>query len=999
MIESSAFTDVVHEFHIANFNDDNMPVAGRHCIGADSIRHMTAAQLFSELSTHSDGPKQGSAVIFAHFDCRDDGRARRANEYVTGAPALMALDSDSLNVAQRLQLQALLKAFKWNWLIYSSHSQGRADKPEERFRLVLQLNRPRLTAKEAQLCQRGVVLWLADHMDLRADQLFDKACKDPCRLYYLNRCDPKRRQQAYVHQGVGGVLVDVDKMIAYAGVSDYSVPVADRSVGDWDVRVKTAAEEDLARFLYSVQTAAGNSLRTEIVSPKVALIGGYVALGLVGRAQVLEGFHRALTMRAAAFPGQDDHTVGERLKDFDTFLRWGEGLPDKRLPQGFTPQGVPEAGPKARKLTGLMELVADLKGKLQPELYSLEQGAQRIKNILGIPQGIMPMTHVVKITTSAGKTYAAIEHAINRASQGLFTVIAAPDHGLLIQTARDIRRMGGSCFHYYGAQVEQARTDGEECIRMAQKDPVVLNVIQAGGSLVRSVCGTCPHTKECEAKTNGSRDPRKSGERIILVPYAAVGQLMDWDLPGDTQYIFDENFAAPKQVTLKLPQLRLILEQTAVWAQLDANLAQGLQNFICKLLDNAEPERELLTSLARYRCRLAIKNCNEYQLKKFVKEREQLVQLLECAWVWLLDENKIRSQGEDELQFDVISEAQHFLRENSVWLLSATPNPELYKDVPHELHEVDVHDWNITARVLVKLAQSSRRSLWRSDGSFNEEKLARDLKLAFRACPTSGKLYLCTYKFVSDMLNGPYKHMLLGRDVEVSYYEIAAGSNRWRDCEGFITLYDPRTPPRQLVTGDYSWDISKRDARSKLTQAHGRARDCQPRKAPAWHVHVGSVVPEDWGEYNATLLTVARGPSEAEPLEDGVRAELLKWQSKLGQTALAEKMRTTPRTLRRWLTSENGPGADGLKKIGDFLDSVDAPEPASVSSSHDSEQPKEEQPAAGVRGALRRPSGHGGGHEKAGSRSPEAEPRSGPIAGVPGRQPVLWGRAGPGAEC
>jgi hypothetical protein len=155
----------------------------------------------------------------------------------------------------------------------------------------------------------------------------------------------------------------------------------------------------------------------------------------------------------------------------------------------------------------------------------------------------------------------------------------------------------------------------------------------------------------------------------------------------------------------------------------------------------------------------------------------------------------------------------------------------------------------------------------------NWDKVEADLKEIFRLIKSPKRLLIGTYKAVSDALKTTHKHLLQGRDVALTHYEVVRGRDDWRDRDAFVSLYDPRVPSK-------SFTESTDSAARALEQFHGRARDPQPRPKPAEHYHFGTVAPRTWwldkehgvGDGRAHVQVRPLGRPPTPMTEQGIRA-------------------------------------------------------------------------------------------------------------------------------
>ena len=932
MSDSDTQASTRHKFHICDFKSNGskggpVPVGPKECISLATERHMTTAELFAFLSRHEAGDKTGTALIPAHFDV-SGGPVQRLKHAVTGAPALLCLDSDSLLEPQAEQIFSWLHRENLTHCVYSSHSNGKAEADGRvftKFRLIVELDRE-LAAGEIENVRLGGMRYIAGSLGLPLQRgkgstsAFDLSAKEPNRLLYLPRYSKARAGDVF-NWSHFGVSLSADRLAMYARTHEESlqrVKAEPRPLGDWPNEVLTAASEELERFVYRVTCSDGNSFR-EIQKRHLTILGGFVGLGLLDEVTVLDEYEKALLRRAAAFPGQDDQTVAYRFEEGERFLQWGKSSP--LLPRGFGADGrsTNPAASAAEMRPGLQRVKTALVENQVSKELTIEDAQRFLKNLFSEPLPTSnSIVHVVQVTTGAGKSHAMISHTVERAAQGLMTVIASNEHGLLGQIRRDLEAKGVKVFHYAGTEAPAEKTGRPECVRLANKEAHVVRLKMAGASIARTVCPTCPHAPTCEARKNAGADIWDSEALVAVLPYAALPKLADWGMPHDTMYMFDEQPGYTGQISISLTDIRA-LSSSHLWMRANPSFKRAMFELINCLVSDLEPSADLLEALGRFRGRPHWEHCSAGDLVTYKRERALVSNLLAAADALQAGANRVRSVDDDLLIVDTVSSTYEFLRHNNVYVFSATPDLDFFQGLPFELHRIDVKDFHATLRLMYYTSMCSRRQVY-PGGSINVELLKKDLDRVLRLLPPQCKrVLLSSYKIVVEALQGDLKHLLADSPLEFIYPEASMGRNDWCGVDAVISMYEPLKPPRLNDDGTPNWSGSVRHAASLIAQVQARGRDVQPRIFPVFHLHLGNIVPVGWHASNCLLIA----PSDMgrNPLTEDHCKAIHALQMRLGKAAAAQVLGVSERNIQRWLKG-TCPSQAQLEKLDERLATI-----------------------------------------------------------------------------
>lgn len=923
-------------FHVVDFIEVGasggrrrpVPACGTNeCISADTERDLELDDVFALLSKHVEGDKAaGPALVPATF-AYGSGPVTREAGNVIGGPAFAVLDSDRLTPEKAAVLWGFVYGAGYRALAYSTHSNGKLEDDGsryEKFRLVVALDRTLTSAREVKQVRKGLCLYLADIIEVSEREAFDPACSDPNRLFYFPRFDAARREHVFVWESKGSLTFSADAMLGYADERSNSI-VSEVAAGKFldgncPPDLRNACLDDLTQLHHRIATSPGDTLRTTVLGRYMPLIGGYVEMGALSEDEVVKALSSALQIRAKRFPGEDDHGVDERLQTALDLLEWGRRKP--LMPRGYTAEGARDESVKRTSYYGLERARKELAEAPRPTLVSVEKAAEILHATLRLPRprhGVR--TDIVRVTTGAGKTFALRQLAQERAARGEHTVIFSENHGLLGQLARDMRRAGTPVYHHYGVEAAAAKTGGDECERLAAREKRVVRLQQAGSSIARTVCPTCPLQRECKARKNSSRSPWDANDYVTVLPYAAMSKIAQWQLPDDTYYAYDEQPPDRGQIVITSEAIEDVLSGGLLRLAGDG-FGNSVREFGRALLDRLDPDPQVLARLASLNGRPVWHDHSDSDLRAYARDRATVAALLETATALVDSRDRVTALDEHRLLVKPVNPVYEFLREHNVTVLSATPNMNFYRGLRYETHTVAVHDFHTTPRIMVYRPATTRRHLM-PGGIPDVAVVDGHLSAALDLIPPKAKTLVVAAKRLAEAARDGAFPALSGREFTAVHHEITLGRDDWSDYDAIVTVGDSLRPPRILEDGTVSWQESIDAARDLACQAQARTRDVQPRTTPALHVHIGQHVPRTWNTDNCLLL---RAPAPDGSFTSEQRDAMFRLQTIYGQVEAAKKLGAAPKTFRGWLA---GGGtrpdkiADVLARLGDAVVEVE----------------------------------------------------------------------------
>lgn len=861
----------------------------------------------ASVGAHVAGPKGGRCV----FPYRAEWAEGETQQLRAGAHkrpgarwSIVSLDLDECSDEQMEMACKRLDELQVSYLCHSTHSYDPAERMKARLHVPLAVEQT-----EAQI--QVLKVKLATLLGLRTDA----ATKGGYSAFFTPRCPEERLADAFLIVRRFGplwpeLLPELDSL-PETGLTQpkrANRVVAPRAREAWPEDVVAAADAELADLCEMVGEHTGKSIRNRLKGG-VSVMGGYIASGLLDETTVREQLRAAVKKRHSW--GADDRSLDHRLKQLDDFMEWGEARPI--VPWGYDEQGVP------CEMGGLALLRDQLKAQKPERLYTAAEAGTELHSFLRRQRRALQWLGLVEVSVGVGKTYQLRQLAAERALAGQYTVILSLDHGLLGQIRRDLLEAGVAVRHLHSLVQATDRTGAPECL--IRNRPDVRALLNTGASLAGSVCPGCTHMRNntCPAIQHSRRALQ---EYVILAPYAMARRAVDLILEhgdgGATLIVSDEEPPGAERVLVEEQAIREAFDNEAVWEFLRTDQTHVVQELMYAMLHGgvSEVPQELIDGATGYHGQLHAPKLTMLDLERFEGELAAIRGVLELAKGW----STLRKKGDDWVA-DVECEAWALLRQYGGFVLSATPNRRIYENFPLVVEELvlRVRDANTATRVVMYTQHGSRKHVL-DDGEVNWEMVERDLDELFRLAPEPATILVGTYKAISDELKGPKAHLLKGRDVQLTHYEVVRGRDDWRERDVFCSLYDPRPPADSI-------EESTEAAARSLEQFHGRARDPQPRAQPAQHYHFGCVAPISWWadatdpEMSGAAVVRTRGPGKPpEPMSDRELALVRMFVGAAGGRANAAKaMGLQPHELANVVTGFKDVPADVKQKVESAL--------------------------------------------------------------------------------
>jgi hypothetical protein len=820
---------------------------GSKLISRSQQRTGSWADFVTDIGAHVAGEKEGRAVIPFQADWTDGDTQPRAGAHeLPGARwTILSLDLDECTDEQMELACAKLDEHQVSYLCHSTHSYD----PDERMKARIHIP---LAAALLEAQVKPTKTRLAAWLGLKTDA----ATKGGHTLFYTPRCPPERLQDAFLLVRSGGplypeLLPSLDSLpeTGRAAVKRANLVVKARARESWPEPVRTKAELALADLCEHIGEHTGTSIRNTLKGG-VATIAGYIASGLLDGADAYGKLQAAVKLRHSF--GVDDQALAYRLEQIDGFMDWGAARP-------IVPWGYDANGEEVHK--ALDKLSTQLVDQRPDRLYTAPEAAEALYAFLRKQRMALQGLGLVEVSVGVGKTYALRQLAKERAERGEYTIILSLDHGLLGQIRRDLIEAGVAVRHLHSLVQPEARTGSPECSIRARPDVVAM--LKHGASLAGTVCPSCVHFRNntCPAIEHNRR---KLSEYVLLAPYPLARRAIDLILEhgdgGGALIVCDEEPPGAERVELSHEAVSALLDSPdEFWQLLRSDQAHVVQCLAQSLKDgdHVDAPRELLDGAIAYHGQLHAPSLTVNDLRRWEFEIAATRAVLELAKGWdtlrsalvmVPDVGRVRVW-----RAEIECDAWRILSEEGGFVLSATPDPLRYEEFPLLVDELvlRVQDAQPAQRTLVFTLHGSRRQVF-EDGDVKWDIVADDLQALFRLEPT-GRILLGTYKAISDGLKGEYAHLLQGRDVALTHYEVVRGRDDWRDRDVFCSLYTPRPTPDDTIAAKESTARTDAAASRALEQFHGRARDPQPREKPAIHYCFGTVAPLSWNDLNSSV--------------------------------------------------------------------------------------------------------------------------------------------------
>lgn len=794
-------------------------------------------------------PKENAPGII-HGDC--DGW--HDNESVKSCCAIV-IDSDK-NLLAETEIDSLLARFQCRYLF-----QWRAGK----FHLVLPLSEPICAHHDIVASRRSTVIdWLAKQLGRHLDRTTVTACAilHP----YTRRTEPESAPVLRV--GVGECL-DLETLLGRLGHRDAK-----------------------PRLGTPKQLNADGSLVLKALSDK----------GLV-----LDAKRRPRGGQPIACPFHPEEAGGDTstvVYDNGFIHCFHDRCKDRMQFEYLRKLGVQAEGDLSVNLRLALEAA-----RRNP--VSLVEARRRIFEALGGCRPYERDAVVVRVTTGAGKTRHAAEFLDAYSAPqigddgepvpGRSAFMAMPTNALMREVSERLRVQ-----HRKATGVLAVLNDDGS--PACQKYAVAKRLQESGGDVHRLMCAECEFKDGCPA-----RDGARSGDGSLVLTNHTLLPALATEARGSGRVplvIWDESPAFVEAVRVTDEDLNWFIGRFDYESERGRPLLDRLERpdlFSEKFLICWRPLIEVVRRMPGQGLGAAVAEYGQTRLcEAHLARAAGLLNVdlapYDGAWARIRatasEANRVNvaeqmfDQMAVEVQAEVIraSGVQRFLealvrtspesagllRQPGAWLLSrVTPHGEMWRvfggvvlDATAPVDEllalrpdarvidIDVEDADGVLRVIMPWAGLGRDRLRRFDAERRAEvvadindSLGRQLRAFEKKLGRKPKTLLVTYQsLVNDLL----------LDADKRYYGNIRGYDGWfqagYDC--FITVGDPYT---NIETDEESYKLLKVEteldnylaskAKAELAQAHGRARDCQPKKADGkrLHIHVGRLSPAGWG--------------------------------------------------------------------------------------------------------------------------------------------------------
>lgn len=518
-------------------------------------------------------------------------------------------------------------------------------------------------------------------------------------------------------------------------------------------------------------------------------------------------------------------------------------------------------------------------------------------------------------------------------------IIAEPDYQVAWQVCEDLERNGTPVRLNLGPTAKDAKGQAL-CTRVEW----ALRAAKAGLSAKAWICGDCPDRRACIAN-KGSVGP--SNAAIVVGVHAQLSRMVREAAPG-ALVIIDEvpkwreradfewrSFPEIKAaLALVLPDKQAAAAISALLDRLQAWFVGG------QLPGKSMPLKEIVGDLAGM--------FESFQARKVVPMNGRVGDLDAYELVGPVLRALERAARCDEVTLDVSEDGKTLiidgpdpelldvLRDRKRGLVFLHPAgdgvdqliPYLAATTPTRLSVIVIDKAEVT-RIWVSSDNLTRRQLLDSRKQPKSDRVVRPLReLMELARSWTGRpggvqdLLLVTIKPIAQRLRAlvrgsapqdddeaRVRDLLAdwlgeGRRLDIAHFGGLRGQNRWQECDGCVTLGDPRTHLEDArrenarLGGDFDRHY-RENARAELAQVFGRLRAVR-REEPLFMAHAGNVVPGGWHRFQKIRLVIlSRGSPPATSGElTGPELKALRARTGMTQVQFSRALNVSERSLR-----------------------------------------------------------------------------------------------------
>jgi hypothetical protein len=874
-------------------------------IDSSMAREKSWDEFVSEFMEFRVGEKKaGVSLLLYVADLGPAGRCPRTEKNVLWGPPVAAIDADGLVLEENVKVRKWLNSHKIDYVMHTTHSYG-SEKKVGKFccRFMIRLDRPQATRDEIKAVRWGFGLLVQEQLGIDAKAVSDPAvARAPYLPIFLPAEAPERAGTGVIAEGFGGRALSVDLLVEYGArvVAEQARLKAEKEAKELvesalpnEVKNDPAQIEAALREVYRGCRQIENretDLR-QLTELRTYTFGRYIKAGLLDFQSTYDDLCEAIATRSKKYPDRSN-TLKERFAQVRKGLKDGMRASPKYPLSGFVHNGRTYVQTFAQA-----ELEKKLQALVPSETVAVDRAVARLVKLF---QTRPSKPTVVEISFGAGKTRAMVAAAMDWAMGGKPVLICQPDHGLMAQTYRDFGDFPVS--YLKSPKQPTSKTGQPQCLRRHEK--AVLAVIQNHGNLTASVCRTCALKPDCEAFKNNSKERQLvTVAPGIMSPSLTESILDDGFMAPDLLTFFDEEPAGPKEVFFTKDDLMDLASDVRWVSLLEGGMGSKLLDLVNALWSGKQaPDSDFRLS------EMMFKGASE-TINQHKEKWRTLTDLISVLPFWhtkrVLDNGQL-------FVFTVTSPEWAVVEQNNAFVLTATPNEKLYEGKNYERVRLDCADSHTTLRAMIYTRDVSRAVLC-PNGAIQLEQLQARLDDVFDLVGDQPTL-LVTYMCISDALNGHLKHLLQGRDISVSYFEVMLGVNEHRSKRKLVTLGDPRTPP-PIGTKDFSQ--SEEIASNRIGQAHGRTRDCRrtDEEGAADHFHFGTVFPKGWHHMNCFVYHAESFGDKTDRLTPQVVAALRLMSEEIGKAATAKRVGVGASTLREWLSHRANVGSKHLDDV------------------------------------------------------------------------------------